>query len=526
MASVEKRALDLDKMDVDIENSSNEKNNENNEDLRPEQVQDKFVDSLFTICKELSAANTSSDTYKVLRHLNEVRAKLTKENLTIFIKLLYPNDYKDKLNLLKYVENRKTTVANEELITNSLPIEFYYLNKQGDEILVKDEILAFTHLLIQLYLLDSDQISTLNEFNQKELIQKVFLKYNKNLDLINAKIWFYIQLADEKLNDKQNYEVVEQMLKYLKVAVLKHDPETQVSIICGILRAYLLRGDILSASEFVSKVEYPTNFNVSTSLEARYLFYMAKIFAIQLEYDTANDYIVAAIRKAPTNGEDSKGFLQIANKLKCVIDLLMGNIPELSFFKNKSIEGEVIKPYFLLTKSVKLGDLTSFTNIINKYKAFFMKDDLYLLSVRLRSNVLKTGIKIICKTYSKIHLRDICLKLKLDSEQTTEYIVAKCIKDNIIEATINYETGVVETFKESVIYETKEPQDVFDQRIQFVTQMKNDCIRSLKYPERDDKQKTEEDQDEDEDDIFSMNPETLSSLLNDFYEDDEFDDDF
>ncbi|OBA28220.1 PCI-domain-containing protein [Hanseniaspora valbyensis NRRL Y-1626] len=522
MAAVETSILKSDIMDVD--NEIPLENQTSNSNL--EKVQDKFVDGLFAICKDLTAASSSSDTHKILRQSNELRSELNQENLTIFIKILFPNEYTDKANILKYVNNRKSIVENEELIRNNLPIDFYFLNNEGTEILIRNDILTFTHLLIQLYLLDSNQIELLNEFNHKEIINKVFLNYSNHLDLVNAKIWFYIQLADEKLNDKTNYEIIEQLLKFLKVAVLKHDAETQVSIICGILRAYLLRGDILSASEFVSKVEFPTNFNVSTSLEARYLYYMAKIFAIQLDYETANDYIIAAIRKAPTNSEDSKGFLQIANKLKCVIDLLMGNIPELSFFKNKSIEGEVIKPYFSLTKSVKLGDLSKFTNIINKYKATFLKDDLYLLSVRLRSNVLKTGIKIICKTYSKIHLRDICLKLKLDSEQTAEYIVAKCINDNIIEATINYETGVVETFKESVIYNTKEPQDIFDQRIQFVTQLKNDCIKSLKYPERDEKSKIEEDKEDDEDDIFSMNPETLSSLLNDFYEDDEFDDEF
>ncbi|XBW35247.1 hypothetical protein QEN19_000811 [Hanseniaspora menglaensis] len=521
MAAVNNHMIQKDLIEV-----QNEDTEQKMSELRLEEVQDQFVDSLLTFCKILLSSSSSSDTYKVLKQLNSIKDDLTQENLTIFIKLLFPNENSSKNTILSYVNSKKSTVENEELIRNSFPIDFYYLNNTGDEVLIKDEILSFVYLLIQVYLLNANKIETLNEFNHKEIINNVLLTYNKNLDLINAKIWFYIQLADEKLNDKKDYTVIEALLKHLKIAVLKHDPETQVSITCGILRAYLVRGDILSASEFVSKIDYPTNFNVSTSLEARYLYYMAKIFAIQLEYETANDYIVAAIRKAPTNSEDSIGFLQIANKLKCVIDLLLGNIPELSFFKNKCIEGDTIKPYFLLTQSVKLGNLTNFTNVVNKYKSVFLNDDLYLLSIRLRSNVLKTGIKIICKTYSKIHLKDICLKLKLDSEQTTEYIVAKCIKDNIIEATINYETGVVETLKESIIYETKEPQEIFDQRIHFVTQLKNDCIKSLKYPEREEKNKTDEDEEEDEEDIFSMNPETLSSLLNDFYEDDEFDDEF
>jgi hypothetical protein len=47
-------------------------------------------------------------------------------------------------------------------------------------------------------------------------------------------------------------------------------------------------------------------------------------------------------------------------------------------------------------------------------------------------------------------------------------------------------------------------------------------LKSLNYPKKDKKQPAAS---EDEEDIFAMNPETLSSLLNDFYEDD-FDEDF
>jgi hypothetical protein len=44
---------------------------------------------------------------------------------------------------------------------------------------------------------------------------------------------------------------------------------------------------------------------------------------------------------------------------------------------------------------------------------------------RLRHNVLKTGVRMICLAYSRISLRDICDKLHLESVEDTEYIVAK-----------------------------------------------------------------------------------------------------
>lgn len=44
-------------------------------------------------------------------------------------------------------------------------------------------------------------------------------------------------------------------------------------------------------------------------------------------------------------------------------------------------------------------------------------------------------------SYSRISLRDICLKLLLDSEEDAEYIVAKSIRDGVIDASIDHENG-------------------------------------------------------------------------------------
>ena len=43
----------------------------------------------------------------------------------------------------------------------------------------------------------------------------------------------------------------------------------------------------------------------------------------------------------------------------------------------------------------------------------------------LRHNVIKAGIRMMSLSYSRISLKDICLKLLLDSEEDAEYIVAK-----------------------------------------------------------------------------------------------------
>src|SRR5689334_11056189 len=81
--------------------------------------------------------------------------------------------------------------------------------------------------------------------------------------------------------------------------------------------------------------------------------------------------------------------------------------------------------------------------------------------VRLRHNVIKAGIRMISLSYSRISLRDICLKLRLDSEADAEYIVAKAIRDGVIDAVIDHENGYIQSKENADVYSTTEPQNAF-----------------------------------------------------------------
>lgn len=47
--------------------------------------------------------------------------------------------------------------------------------------------------------------------------------------------------------------------------------------------------------------------------------------------------------------------------------------------------------------------------------------------MRLRHNVIKTGVRMINLSYSRISLADIADKLQLDSPEDAEFIIAKVI---------------------------------------------------------------------------------------------------
>lgn len=98
------------------------------------------------------------------------------------------------------------------------------------------------------------------------------------------------------------------------------------------------------------------------------------------------------------------------------------------------------------------------------------------LITRLRQNVIKTGIRRLSLSYSRISLRDICVKLNLDSEEDAEYIVGKAIRDGVIEGRIIYEKGWMECGTKKNGY-GPEASEVFGRRIAFCLDLHNQSVK-------------------------------------------------
>ncbi|RXG50802.1 26S proteasome non-ATPase regulatory subunit 3 [Armadillidium vulgare] len=71
-----------------------------------------------------------------------------------------------------------------------------------------------------------------------------------------------------------------------------------------------------------------------------------------------------------------------------------------------------------------------------------------MLILRLRHNVIKTGLRSISLSYSKISLADVAQKLMLGSKEDAEFIVAKAIRDGVIEERREREQQDLELAKE------------------------------------------------------------------------------
>ena len=79
----------------------------------------------------------------------------------------------------------------------------------------------------------------------------------------------------------------------------------------------------------------------------------------------------------------------------------------------------------LVVAAVRDGDLARFSQTLEHYREQFQHERTYTLIVRLHHNVIKTGIRMISLSYSRISLQDVACKLLLDSAVDAEYVVAK-----------------------------------------------------------------------------------------------------
>ena len=270
---------------------------------------------------------------------------------------------------------------------------------------------------------------------------------------------------------------------------MRHDPVTQATVLNLLLRNYLEYNLYDQADKLVSNITETREIGASNNQHARYLYYTGRIKAIQLEYTDAGKHLSEALRKATQSS--ALGFRKTIQKLLCIVQLLTGEIPEISVFRQKGLAA-ALEPYFKLTRAVRVGDLVAFQDAVKTYREVFIADKNLTLIHRfafsflffvsfvnfcsLRRNVIKTGLRKINVAYSRIALKDICEKLHLESVQDTEFIVAKAIKDRVIDATIDHENGYLKSRETTDIYSSQEPLEAFHKRINFCLDIHNDAV--------------------------------------------------
>ncbi|KAJ4921367.1 hypothetical protein JOQ06_022811 [Pogonophryne albipinna] len=336
------------------------------------------------------------------------------------------------------------------------------------------EVEAYLQLLLVVHLTSSKRYSEAQKVSD-DLLQKIGSKNRRALDLVAAKCYYYHARVYEFL--KQFDSMRSFLHTRLRTATLRHDADGQAVLLNLLLRNYLHFNLYDQAEKLVSKSVFPELAN--NNEWARYLYYTGRIKAIQLEYSEARRTLTNALRKAPQH--TAVGFKQTVHKLLIVVELLLGEIPDRLQFRQPSLKRSLM-PYFLLTQAVRMGNLAKFNQVLEEFGEKFQTDGTYTLIIRLRHNVIKTGVRMISLSYSRISLADIAQKLQLDSPEDAEFIVAKAIRDGVIEASINHEKGFVQSKETMDIYGTREPQLAFHQRISFCLDIHNMSVKAMRFP--------------------------------------------
>lgn len=415
-------------------------------------------------------------TLRALRSVSSIRKRLTPDILAQVITETYPSTSPVAKSLLAVIGQEHAAFSKSA--STEMDIDGESKSKKKEQKDVIPEIEVFLSILTQIHFLDTKNTDRGVKFSA-HLAERIHSLNRRTLDSLSARVYFYWSLFCESmapLPPSPSSPVVSirpALLAALRTAVLRKDVDTQSTVIVLLLRNYLSTSHIAQADLLISHTKFPEN--ASNNQVARYLYYLGRIRAVQLNYTEAHGHLTAATRKAPSSS-CAAGFAQTATKLLLVVELLMGDIPERGTFRVASME-RALQPYLVLVQAVRVGLLGEFEAAIKQHGETFRRDGTHTLILRLRQNVIKTGIRMMSLSYSRISLRDICIRLKLESEESAEYIVAKAIRDGVIEASLDRERGFMKSKEVGDVYATREPGEAFHDRIRACLALHDESVK-------------------------------------------------
>ncbi|CBI37854.3 unnamed protein product, partial [Vitis vinifera] len=259
------------------------------------------------------------------------------------------------------------------------------------------ELEIYCYLLVLIFLIDQKKYKEAKACSAASITRLKNLN-RRTIDVLASRLYSYYSLSYELTGDLA--EIRGNLLALHRIATLRHDELGQETLLNLLLRNYLHYNLYDQAEKLRSKA--PRFEAHSNQQFCRYLFYLGKIRTIQLEYTDAKESLLQAARKAPVS---ALGFRVQCNKWAVIVRLLLGEIPERTVFMQKGME-KALRPYFELTNAVRIGDLELFKSVAEKFSTTFSSDRTHNLIVRLRHNVIRTGLRNISISYSRISLAD------------------------------------------------------------------------------------------------------------------------
>ncbi len=413
---------------------------------------------------------------RVLRATGNIRKRISPSILVSFIRAYVPDSYKNRDSILKTLQRIPAPMDASVLPTKATVVPMATCNVL--------EVSVYLHLLAVIVLIDSKSLDDAL-LSSKQLVTLLGEFNRRTLDELNSRAYFYYSRAVELKGCLSSIRA--QLLAAYRTAFLQHDSASQAVLLNLLSRNYIAYNLYDQADKLLSRAPFPET--RSNNQLARHLYYTGRVKAIQLDYSDAFWNLQQALRKAPQ--QSALGFRTSAQKFMIIVQLLTGEIPERSVFRQANMQ-RALRPYLSITQAVRVGDLSKFKQVTEASAEVFAKDQTTSLIMRLRHNVIKTGLRKLNTSYSRISLAEICKRLDLGSPENAEGVVAKAIHDRVIDAVIDHEGGFVRSNETIDVYSTTEPTEAYHGRIQFCLNIHNEAVKAMRFPEKQEDEETPE----------------------------------
>lgn len=419
---------------------------------------------------------------RVLRGTGHIRNRLTVPLIERFMRAYVPESYAHRALLVEALATVPVVPEGDMEVDGKMDA------KKGSVLVTTPssvpEVASYLHLLVVLVLIDAKCIEQAVRV-ARALVESMAACNRRTMDELSARAFFYYARAMELAGGLSSIRAM--LLASYRTATLRHDSASQAVLLNLLLRNYVACNLYDQADKLLSRAPFPET--RSNNQLARHLYYTGRIKAIQLDYSEALWNLQQAMRKAPQNS--ALGFRTSVQKFMIIVQLLTGEIPERSVFRQSQMQSE-LRPYLTITQAVRVGDMAKFKKVSEECAEVFSADQTTSLILRLRHNVIKTGLRKLSASYSRISLAEICSRLDLDSEENAEGVVAKAIHDAVIDAVIDHDGRFVKSNETIDVYSTTEPTDAYHSRVQFCLNIRNEAVRAMRFPDTREDEETPE----------------------------------
>lgn len=298
--------------------------------------------------------NAKEKISRILRNTSKLRKTLSIPQLVQAVNQVLPEKNESRpllLSLLDKIASKVDATVDTEMtdVSESTP--------EGDDApatddaakelvvlpvvdLIEVEVYLFLYVLAALvkYKLGEDALQTV-----QQVLARAEQFNRRTLDAFQAKVYTYYASIHEQFGHDLP-SIRSTLLAAHRTACLRYDEIGQATLVNLLLRNFLHENLYEQAYKFVTKTTFPEN--ASNNQFVRYLYYVGKIQAVQLEYTESYTKLMQSIRKAPQN--TAIGFRRTVYKLAIIVQLLMGEVPERSIFNQDDLR-KALAPYLQLT---------------------------------------------------------------------------------------------------------------------------------------------------------------------------------